>query len=223
MEILWSRLQEFSNWDFLSQVALRTGIWYKKLSVRTVVWVANRDHPLPVASKLILKITDQGILGLFNNISMIWSSNSTTSWNATAKLRDNGNLVVIDQNEKVLWLSFDYPTDTLLPGMKLGRDYLRSREWHLSSWKTSEDPGQEDGRGWQLAVSFQRDTCDTYNICDAYGICSVNTVQQSCTCLDEKKFAPKNQKGWDTADWSGGCIRCTPLECKNGSEGFIKS
>ncbi|KAI3675498.1 hypothetical protein L1987_85088 [Smallanthus sonchifolius] len=285
------------------------GIWYKKISVRTVVWVANRDRPVPGASKLILKITDQGILGLFNNISMIWSSNTTTSGNATAKLRDNGNLVVIDQNEKVLWQSFDYLTDTLLPGMKLGRDYLRSKEWHLSSWKSSEDPAPgeltwgtdtvgypesklkqgalvqfrggpwrnrrftgisvfsknltftydviinesevsfsfnlenssllsgvtlnssvhlqswswvDDGRGWQLPVSFPRDTCDTYNICHAYAICSVNTVQQSCTCLDEKRFMPKNQKGWDTADWSGGCIRRTPLECKNGSEGFIK-
>ncbi|KAM0063376.1 putative protein kinase RLK-Pelle-DLSV family [Helianthus debilis subsp. tardiflorus] len=285
------------------------GIWYKKISVRTVVWVANRDHPLPGASPLVLKIADQGILGLFNNSSMIWSSNTTTSGNATAKLQRDGNLVVIDQNEDVIWQSFDYPTDTLLSGMKLGRDYKRSKEWLLSSWKSSQDPAPgewtwspdtlgypqsklkqgamvkfrgapwsnqrsawvsafsrnltftydflinehevsfvynlkddsillrvtlnssghleswacvEDGRGWQLGVSYPQRACDTYNICNAYGICNSEKNQQKCTCLDEKRFVPKNQKGWDTDDWSGGCIRRTPLECKDGSEGFIK-
>ncbi|KAI3675500.1 hypothetical protein L1987_85090 [Smallanthus sonchifolius] len=285
------------------------GIWYKKFAVRTVVWVANRDRPVRGASPLVLKIADQGILGLFTNISMVWSSNTTTSGNASAKLRVNGNLVVIDQNEKVLWQSFDYPTDTLLPGMKLGRDYLRGKEWHLSPWKSSDDPAPggltwgpdalgypenklrqgalvvfrggpwsnerfpgisvyskslvfrydviinesevsfaynlednsilsrvtlnssvhleswawvEEGKGWQSVVSFPRGACDQYNICSAYGTCSINMIQQSCTCLDEKRFVPKNQKEWDTANWSGGCIRRKQLECKNGSAGFVK-
>ncbi|KAD6454516.1 hypothetical protein E3N88_09222 [Mikania micrantha] len=285
------------------------GIWYKNISVRTVVWVANRNRPQPDASPLELKIADQGILGLFNNTSMIWSSNTTTTGNATAKLRDNGNLVVIDQDEKVVWQSFDYPTDTLLPGMKLGRDYLRHKEWYLTPWKSSQDPAPgeltwgsdpvgypenklrqgslvmlragpwanqrfvgisafsvnltftydmiideneasisynlenssllsrstlnssmllenwawvENGTGWQRGAYLPRGECDKYNICNAYGACSINMTQQSCSCLDEKRFVPKNQKAWDTANWSDGCVRRTPLECKNGSEGFIK-
>ncbi|KAJ0733626.1 putative protein kinase RLK-Pelle-DLSV family [Helianthus annuus] len=288
------------------------GIWYKNISVRTVVWVANRDHPLLGASPLVLKIADQGILGLFNNKSMVWSSNITTSRNTTAKLWDNGNLVVIDQERKVIWQSFDYPTDTLLAGMKIGRDYLRSKEWQLSSWKSSQDPAPgewtcgadthgypesklkqgalvkfrgtpwinqsfggfyvlgkymnapftydviinddevsiaynleqsynllprttmnssgrlenwvwvEDGKGWQTVIAYPRGVCDTYNICNAYGTCNISLIQKPCTCLDEKRFVPKNQKAWDTGDWSGGCIRQTPLECKNGLEGFIK-
>ncbi|XP_076892549.1 G-type lectin S-receptor-like serine/threonine-protein kinase At4g27290 [Bidens hawaiensis] len=116
------------------------GIWYKNISVRTGIWVANRDRPLLGGSLSELKFSDQRTLGLFSNSSMIWSSNTTTSGNATAKLRDNGNLVVIDQQEKVIWQSFDYPTDTLLPGMKSGRNYLKGKEWHLSSLKSSEDP-----------------------------------------------------------------------------------
>ncbi|KAI7757040.1 hypothetical protein M8C21_003153, partial [Ambrosia artemisiifolia] len=267
------------------------GIWYKQISDRTVVWVANRDRPLPGTSRLELKIADRGILGLFSNRSMIWSSNTTTSGNATAKLWDNGNLVVIDQQERVFWQSFDYPTDTLLPGMKLGRDNLRNKEWYLTPWKSSQDPAPgeltwgadrlgypenklrqgasiifrggpwsnerfpgvsvfsksltfrqfhpiegtlnssvhleswawvDSSRGWQPVVSFPRGACDTYNICNAYGTCSIDMIQQSCKCLDDKRFVPRNQKGWDTADWRGGCIRRTPLECKNGSEGFIE-
>ncbi|KAJ0684605.1 putative protein kinase RLK-Pelle-DLSV family [Helianthus annuus] len=102
------------------------GIWYKKISVRTVVWVANRNHPLPGESLLVLKIADQGNLGLYNNISMIWSSNTTTSGNATAKLRDNGNLVVVDQQERVFWQSFDY----------------RLKEWYLTPLDSKN--GSED-------------------------------------------------------------------------------
>ncbi|XP_076892552.1 G-type lectin S-receptor-like serine/threonine-protein kinase At4g27290 [Bidens hawaiensis] len=116
------------------------GIRYKKISERTVVWVANRDLPLLGGSRPVLKINDQGVLGLFDSSSLIWSSSITTSGNTTARLLDNGNLVVIDQQERVLWQSFDDPTDTLLPGMKLGRDYLRSKRWYLSSWKSSQDP-----------------------------------------------------------------------------------
>ncbi|KAJ0684596.1 putative protein kinase RLK-Pelle-DLSV family [Helianthus annuus] len=285
------------------------GIWYKNIPVTTVVWVANRDRPLLGASQLELKITDRGILGLFNNSRMIWSSNTTASGNATAKLWDNGNLVVVDQQERIVWQSFDYPTDTLLPGMKLGRDYVRGKEWYLTPWKNSQDPAPgeltwgadrlgypenklrqgasikfrggpwsnerfpgvsvfsksltfrydvtvnksevsfsynlEDNsilsrvvlnssahleswawvdnvRGWLPVVSFPRSACDTYNICNAYGTCDINMIQQSCSCIDNKRFKPKDQKGWDTADWSGGCIRNTPLECKKGSEGFIK-
>jgi hypothetical protein len=40
------------------------------------------------------------------------------------QLLDSGNVVVKEMNEndsgKYLWQSFDYPTDTLLPDMKLG-------------------------------------------------------------------------------------------------------
>nr|XP_043620122.1 G-type lectin S-receptor-like serine/threonine-protein kinase At4g27290 [Erigeron canadensis] len=120
------------------------GIWYKNITVRTVVWVANRDHAVLSVTPLVLKIVDPGALVLFNNMSMIWSSNTTTSGNANARLHDSGNLVLVDQQEKVMWQSFDYPTDTQLPGMKIGRDYIKGIEWRLSSWKSSQDPASSD-------------------------------------------------------------------------------
>ncbi|KAL3503312.1 hypothetical protein ACH5RR_037761 [Cinchona calisaya] len=39
-----------------------------------------------------------------------------------------------------LWQSFDYPTDTFLPGMKLGRNFTTGLEVYISSWKSNEDP-----------------------------------------------------------------------------------
>ncbi|KAL5154904.1 G-type lectin S-receptor-like serine/threonine-protein kinase SD3-1 [Glycine soja] len=38
---------------------------------------------------------------------------------ASATLRDNGNLVLIDTEQNIIWQSFDTPSDTLLPGQSL--------------------------------------------------------------------------------------------------------
>ncbi|CAN1222109.1 G-type lectin S-receptor-like serine/threonine-protein kinase At4g27290 [Linum grandiflorum] len=41
----------------------------------------------------------------------------------------------------VLWQSFDYPTDTLLPYMKLGFDRKTGLNRSVTSWKSETDPG----------------------------------------------------------------------------------
>ncbi|XVE50445.1 hypothetical protein DITRI_Ditri01bG0162900 [Diplodiscus trichospermus] len=119
------------------------GIWYYK-SAQTVVWVANREVPLNDSSG-IAKITDQGILVLQNGKGItIWSSHSSgPASDPVAQLLDSGNLVVKDEkNQSFIWQSFDYPCDTLLPGMKVGKDFVTGIYRYLSSWKTSDDPAQ---------------------------------------------------------------------------------
>ncbi|TXG67186.1 hypothetical protein EZV62_008461 [Acer yangbiense] len=65
----------------------------------------------------------------------------TSCSNATnTTLLDSGNLILLDQHSQVLWQSFDYPTDTLLPGMKLGYDHSTGISRSLVSWKSSQDP-----------------------------------------------------------------------------------
>jgi len=76
------------------------GIWYT-ISSETVVWVANRDAPLYDHSG-VLKVTDDGVVVLFNSTNgTVWSSSNTskTAENPVAQLLDNGNLVVKDRNE----------------------------------------------------------------------------------------------------------------------------
>ncbi|XP_070677290.1 G-type lectin S-receptor-like serine/threonine-protein kinase At4g27290 isoform X2 [Malus domestica] len=122
------------------------GIWYKKISVKTIVWVANRDTPLTDLSG-VLKVTNPGILVLNHNMNTIWSSNtSRTAQNPVARLLDSGNLVVIDRSdddpENFLWQSFDYPGNIVLPGAKLGRNTVTGFSWHVRSWKSPQDPSQ---------------------------------------------------------------------------------
>lgn len=121
------------------------GIWYKKIHPIKVVWVANRVSPLTDSSG-ILKITKQGSLILLDgNESEIWSSNSSMATHyPVAQLLDSGNLVVRDlsntDSDNFLWQSFDYPTDTFLAGMKLGRNRITGFDRYLTSWKSVDDP-----------------------------------------------------------------------------------
>ncbi|KAH7546580.1 hypothetical protein FEM48_Zijuj01G0216000 [Ziziphus jujuba var. spinosa] len=75
----------------------------------------------------------------------------STSEIAAPKLQplDIGNLVLRDEKDEnskqsYLWQSFDYPTDTLLPSMKLGWDLKIGLEWRLASWKSLDDPSSKD-------------------------------------------------------------------------------
>ncbi|KAK1418423.1 hypothetical protein QVD17_27567 [Tagetes erecta] len=65
-----------------------------------------------------------------------------------AQLLDSGNFVLRRENDEnpanYIWESFKNPTDTLLPGMKLGWDRKTGANRFLQSWKTSSDPGSGD-------------------------------------------------------------------------------
>ncbi|KAK9025805.1 hypothetical protein V6N11_038660 [Hibiscus sabdariffa] len=121
------------------------GIWYKKVSSGTVVWVANRETPVSDKSG-VLSVTGQGIITLLNGKhSLVWSSNmSKAARSPVVQLLESGNLVVKERNdnnlERTLWESFDYPGDSFLPEMKIGRNFITGFERYLTSWKSTEDP-----------------------------------------------------------------------------------
>ncbi|KAL4596924.1 hypothetical protein ACB092_12G199200 [Castanea dentata] len=122
------------------------GIWYNQISEKTVVWVANRDAPLNDTSG-VLSINSKGNLVLHtqNQTTPIWSTNVSFSISSTnnsmAKLLDIGNLVLVQQDSQLTWQSFDYPTNTMLPFMKLGLDRRTGLNRFLTSWKFKDDPG----------------------------------------------------------------------------------
>ncbi|GKV30840.1 hypothetical protein SLEP1_g39615 [Rubroshorea leprosula] len=121
------------------------GIWYKNIPTRTYVWIANRDSPLSNSSG-VFKVVDQNIVLLDQNQSQVWSSNITKGNNNVAELWDSGNLVLRDAGDpnNYLWQSFDFPTDTLLPDMKLGWNLTTGLDRYLTSWRSLQDPSSGD-------------------------------------------------------------------------------
>ncbi|KAK9092233.1 hypothetical protein Syun_027144 [Stephania yunnanensis] len=130
------------------------GIWYNKVQEQTVVWVANRDNPVRNSSSGILKIAERGNLAIYNASSTnpVWSTNASLPGSKYIKptliymLLDTGNLVLCDEDNMAdfLWQSFDYPTDTHLPGMKIGMNLKLGTSWSLRSWKSPDDPSTGD-------------------------------------------------------------------------------
>ncbi|XP_047339283.1 G-type lectin S-receptor-like serine/threonine-protein kinase B120 isoform X2 [Impatiens glandulifera] len=116
------------------------GIWYNKIAVKTSVWVANRDRPIEGKSGS-LTLTENGNLIVLNgNGSRVMFTNhsGSTSGNFTATLMDTGNLQISNSGQ-VIWQSFNHPTDTFLPEMRV---YPRpgGESKLFTSWRTATDP-----------------------------------------------------------------------------------
>ncbi|CAA2987266.1 G-type lectin S-receptor-like serine threonine-kinase CES101 [Olea europaea subsp. europaea] len=125
------------------------GIFYNKADSKynRAVWVANHGNPIFDTSGNImidthgnLKMTHSG-----GNVPSVFNSAPITARNASATLLDNDNFVLSGLNpdgsvNETLSQSFDYPTDTLLPGMKLGIDFRTGHRWSLTSWISDEVP-----------------------------------------------------------------------------------
>ncbi|XP_017979708.1 PREDICTED: S-locus-specific glycoprotein S13 [Theobroma cacao] len=125
------------------------GIWFKfKVSTRTVVWVANREYPF-LRNTSIFAINPDGNIVISDGRISYMLTNRTTSGNTYAMLKDSlharlldsGNLTLHDQiSLEVLWQSFNYPSDTILPGMNLGNDRRYGVTWSVVSWRNADDP-----------------------------------------------------------------------------------
>ncbi|KAK7349504.1 hypothetical protein VNO77_06926 [Canavalia gladiata] len=107
-------------------------IRYTSIPAPNIIWVANRHQPAPTLSGSVLQISRTGQLLVTHSHSLLWQTNTTDA--VELKLLETGNLVLVSPDGVVSWQSFDYPTNTWLPGMNLTR--FRS----LVSWRTETDP-----------------------------------------------------------------------------------
>lgn len=293
------------------------GIWYAKVPVRTVVWVANRAAPVRGAASesagATLSVSSECALAVADaNATVVWRSLSSSSPRpCAARIQDDGNLVVSDQRGRVVWQGFDHPTDTLLPGMRLGVDFAAGANMTLTAWASPSDPSPSpvvaamdtsgdpevfiwngpakvwrsgpwdgvqftgvpdtvtykgmgfsfrfvnDGReatysfqvrdagivsrlvlnstgvggglmqrwtwldvagAWALYWYAPKDQCDALSPCGPNGVCDTNKVP-ACSCLPG--FTPRSPASWAMRDGRDGCVRATPLDCANRTDGFL--
>ncbi|KAL2462699.1 G-type lectin S-receptor-like serine/threonine-protein kinase CES [Forsythia ovata] len=111
------------------------------------VWVANRDNPVADASGSLMIDTDGKLKITYSrgDVTSVFNSVPAASTNASATLLNNGNFVLRELNpdgsvKRTLWQSFDYPTDTILPGMRMGINFKTGHRWSLTCWMSKEVP-----------------------------------------------------------------------------------
>ncbi|GLU14526.1 hypothetical protein SLE2022_310880 [Rubroshorea leprosula] len=110
------------------------GLWYDSdrlegeendTRVWRPLWIANREAPIFNRSGILVVDSDGNLKIFSGQTEVITLYSSQGSINASAILQDDGNFVLRQLNpdgsvKGILWQSFEHPTDTLLPGMKLG-------------------------------------------------------------------------------------------------------
>jgi len=105
-----------------------------------VVWMHDRNHSIDLNSA-VLSLDFSGVLKIESqdrNLPIIVYSSPQPINNTLATMLDTGNFVLQQLHpngtKSTLWQSFDYPTATLIPTMKLGVNRKTGHNWSLISW-----------------------------------------------------------------------------------------
>ncbi|CAN6228067.1 unnamed protein product [Urochloa humidicola] len=128
-----------------SDLSWYLGIWFNKVPKLTPVWTANRDHPISGSASPELRLgSDGNLVVIAQGTTTIWSTkaNITAIDNTTvAVLLGSGNLVLRSSSNSshTFWESFDYPTDTQIPGVRIGWNKITGLNRYLVSRKNSID------------------------------------------------------------------------------------
>ncbi|KAM0051957.1 putative protein kinase RLK-Pelle-DLSV family [Helianthus debilis subsp. tardiflorus] len=128
------------------------GIWYYGMQNRTVVWVANRDNPIPDNSG-VFGIRNGSLIVSDRNRQVYSSSDSSAARNdlnlsnLTVMLVDSGNLILstvenAGREEDAIWRSCDHPTDTFLPNLRVYLNITEGISQQFVSWRTANDPAK---------------------------------------------------------------------------------
>ncbi|CAA3025148.1 Serine threonine kinase [Olea europaea subsp. europaea] len=117
------------------------GVFYN-VSESTVIWVANRDNPIPDSSGSVKISRDGNIVLTKGNGEIVWSTNVTTSLvDASVQLLSTGNLVLRDNSTgRTVWESFGHPSNNFLPTLRIIDNINTGHKVVVSSWKTPTDP-----------------------------------------------------------------------------------
>ncbi|VAH44945.1 unnamed protein product [Triticum turgidum subsp. durum] len=216
-------------------------IWYSNIPLLTTVW--NTDVPVSDPATASLEIARDGNLVLLDQAKnrLLWSTNVSIASNSTiATIKDSGSLELTDASNAsiVYWQSIDHPTNTWLPGGKLG----------LIPWKNSADPSpglsslELDPNGttqyfiqWNESINYWTSGPWNGNIFSLvpemtanfrYDFQFVDNATESYFYYSMKDDAVISrfimdvtmvQSDWDLQDYSGGCRRNVPLQCQINS------
>ncbi|KAE7998294.1 hypothetical protein FH972_002852 [Carpinus fangiana] len=206
---------------------------------KTVVWTANRDDP-PVSSNATLLFASDGRLVLQMGQEPV-AVVAESSGSASASMLNSGNFVIYNSDQGIIWQSFDYPTDTLLPSQRLfaGHEIVSSISETQHSTGIFRLKMQTNGN----LVQYPVDTPDTapYSFYTSFNIRNLTakeTIYRTTIDVDgifrlyshnlktERKLAEcvclPGFEMVQQGNWTAGCERNFTVESWNSKNGDIK-
>ncbi|XP_076946744.1 G-type lectin S-receptor-like serine/threonine-protein kinase At4g27290 [Bidens hawaiensis] len=216
------------------------GIWYKKRSYGTVVWVANGDAPLTHTSGTLLpgmKLGRNLVTGIERRFTSWKSDDDPATGNFSYGIDTRG-----------------YPQVILMDSLKIkfraapwnGNSSLRQNPMYNYTFVINQKKiyfqfdltnalvlmrvvlhpngrlerllWDDNKHKWNVFLAPEIDQCDQYAVCGPNGRCNIDD-SPVCECM--KGFEPKSLDPGSAADSSQGCQRTIPLDCGPG-EGFNK-
>ncbi|PIA39974.1 hypothetical protein AQUCO_02600431v1, partial [Aquilegia coerulea] len=93
--------------------------WYVKIPIKTIFWTANNGKPIERGAKI--QLTSNGVLSLTapNGSETRIGQAIDNSQVTYAAILNTGNFVLSTKESKIVWATFDNPTDTILPNQVL--------------------------------------------------------------------------------------------------------
>ncbi|CAK8541408.1 unnamed protein product [Lathyrus sativus] len=99
-----------------------------------------------------------------------------------------------------------------------------------SEGNVEEKLWDEQKKEWKITWNSHETECDVHGVCGHFASCNSES-SPICSCL--KGFEPRNKEEWNKQNWTGGCVRRTPLQhCErdrnqnasadNKADGFLK-
>ncbi|KAK7849964.1 g-type lectin s-receptor-like serine/threonine-protein kinase [Quercus suber] len=198
------------------------GIWYHKWGKQAVVWVANRNQPIPKGSTgkfgiaedgnlMVLDTSREDIYTITKILVDYWKSRIPGKFsssdrmpypiaNLLSKFSTNANSGFFKNQSKIV------PSQNY-SNARLVMDY--SGELRYLIWDTTKG-------NWSLEWKAPEDQCSIYNACGKSGSCN-NDNWFTCKCLPGSK--PTDTNNWFSQHFVDGCIRNS--RCDNGGSTFL--
>ncbi|KAL6997836.1 hypothetical protein U1Q18_007961 [Sarracenia purpurea var. burkii] len=214
------------------------GVFIAGIPEKTVVWTANRDDP-PVPTNVTL-VFSGGRLILQRPEDQTTDIAVPSQLASSASMLDTGNFVLYNSDQVVVWQSFDYPTDTILPGQRLlaGKDLVSSvSEIDRSSGSfrlamqtdgnlvqyPADAPNRSPSDAYYSSGTFQAGNNVSLNLDGDGHLYLLNGTGVNISNIIQGESSPEGKIYRATIDWGGGFRVYSRTLAPNGSWSILWS
>ncbi|KAI8525289.1 hypothetical protein RHMOL_Rhmol13G0219200 [Rhododendron molle] len=206
---IWESFQYPSD-SFLQRMKLGSDVKMKS-------WKSSSDPSVGTFSAGVNSVTIPELY-VWNGSHPYWRSGP---WNGQVfigvqsmySVYKNG-FTFIPDDEGTAYVTFNIGDESLVLYYLLNHDGTLTEKYY------------EGKREWEVSWFAPKTDCDVYAKCGPFGSCN-SKDSPICSCL--RGFEPTNVEEWNRENFTGGCVRRTPLQCeRNGSsnldkqDGFLK-